>query len=141
MNRVYLGVYLLGTLLIWEAMHNYGQEMRKQAEVAQRRLKMSMEDLVEFGHIVGRTFEQLGITMEQAMQQFQAYERLLESWHFHVDVSNEAMERLMAAGPRVGEFAPEEVYIDLCWRCEVKLTEAEMDFGLCDECKQELEEL
>jgi hypothetical protein len=143
MNRVYLGVYVLGTLLVWEALHKYGQEKKRQLE---EKLGRSVKEFVESFHIVIDAFAQLGVTAEEVARQLEAYSQLMGdgvSWHTHTYVSAEARQMLerRAFEHYTWEHAPEEVYLDLCWRCETELTEAEMDFGLCEVCRQELEDL
>jgi hypothetical protein len=146
MNRVYLGVWILGVLLFWEAMHNYGQEMKKQLAGAQKQLAKSIEDLGKAVHQFLDVTTTLGVTMEQAARQFRAYS---QSWHFHVgafDVSDEAIELLVGGleldvYPHQDQYAEFPVHLNLCWRCENLLTEDEMEFGLCKNCRQDLEDL
>jgi len=144
MNRVYLGVYILAVLLFWEAVHNYGQEMRKQAEAVRKRLVASTQELIEVSLIMFKTFAEIGATMEQAARQLEAYRYVMAgaSWHVGSPL-DEARQRLETPDEFSiqDQFEPEPVYLDLCWRCEDELTEAEMDFGLCEECRQELEDL
>jgi hypothetical protein len=147
MNRVYLGVWILGVLLFWEAMHNYGQEMRKQLANAQKQLASSVHELVESLYNLRDTFARLGVTMEQAARQLRAYGELMAStsWHFHIDaidVGNEAFALLTEdVYPHQDQYAEFPVHLNLCWRCENLLTENEMEFGLCKNCRQDLEDL
>jgi hypothetical protein len=129
MNRVYLGVYMLGTLLVWEAMHNYGQETKKQLAVAHRQLVASTKRIAESFHFMIDSFVELGVTMEETGRQFEAYGQLMASWY---------EDQFFSIRDQFAEFP---VRLNLCWRCEGYLTEDEMEFGLCENCRQELEEL
>jgi hypothetical protein len=129
MNRVYLAVYLLGVLLVWEAFHNYVQEMKKRLADERRQTTASIKRIAESFHDFTDMIAQTGITMEQATRQFEAYGQLMASWYEDQFFSI------------LDQFAEFPVHLNLCWRCSGYLTEDEMDFGLCQVCRQELENL
>jgi hypothetical protein len=129
MNRVYLGVYIIGTLLVWEAMHNYGKEMKRRLAYERRQLVASTKRMAEYFHDFTDMVIHAGITMEQAARQFEAYGQLMASWY---------EDQFFSIRDQFAEFP---VHLNLCWRCEGYLQEDEMEFGLCENCRQELEDL
>lgn len=123
MERVFIGVYIIGWLLVLEAIHNNKQELDKQFEQAAKRLARALGEFT-------KSMIQLGVTMYQAGQAVHQFAELMHDAHVSLSFPT-----------GVGEFAPVEVYEHLCWRCMILLKDDEEDFGLCKECHQELEDL